>query len=157
MFSLLHFFLAYKFVLTTRRLAGDRPNTWLGLIPVGSEQISYPLANIASVGTSTLIQFWPLIFGGLLVVIGLPGQAIVLVIVGALLVIGAFQAGIIITNNGGEKVRTSDISSAKGAAQQFTNEINRSDRRASLLSAQGAPGFARLGRCQCGRAGTARS
>jgi hypothetical protein len=124
MFSLLHFFLAYKFVLTTRRLAGERPNTWLGLIPVGSEKISYPLANIASVGTTNLIQFWSLIFGGLLVVSGLGSQAFILVIVGVLLVVGAFQAGIIITNNGGERVRLRISLLQKGAAQQFTNEIN---------------------------------
>jgi hypothetical protein len=124
MFSLLHFFLASKFVLTNRRLAGERPNTWLGLIPVGSEKISYPLANIASVRTSTLIQFLPLIVGGLLVLVGLGSKLIVLTIIGALLAIGAFQAGIVITNNGGEKVRLKISLFQKGAAQKFMNEIN---------------------------------
>jgi hypothetical protein len=40
-------FLSTKPVLTDRRLAVDRPNTLLGIIPLGGQQFSVPVSNIA--------------------------------------------------------------------------------------------------------------
>ena len=41
-------FLKLQLVVTNKRVAGQKATTFLGIIPVGSEKVSYPLANIAS-------------------------------------------------------------------------------------------------------------
>jgi hypothetical protein len=46
MFSLAHFFLYTNVLLTDRRLAWQRPNTLAGLIPLGGQLTTFPLANI---------------------------------------------------------------------------------------------------------------
>src|SRR5204862_6530399 len=54
-------YLKLNLVLTTKRLAGEKPNTFLGSIPVGTEKVSYPLNNVAGLNTSTRIAPHPLI------------------------------------------------------------------------------------------------
>src|SRR5436309_7022952 len=64
-------YLKLNLVLTNKRLAGEKPNTFLGFIPVGTEKVSYPLNNVAGVNTSTRIAPLVHIFGVLLVIGGI--------------------------------------------------------------------------------------
>ena len=70
-FSLPYFFLKTTVALTDRRLVFERPNTMLGVIPIGRQSDTLPLRNVASVGTSTRIGFVQLILGILLALGGL--------------------------------------------------------------------------------------
>jgi hypothetical protein len=127
MFSLAHFFLHTKLALTDRRLAGQSPNTLMGLIPIGSNKVSYPLKNIAEVGTSTSISFRSLLVGVALMLGGLAAQnavGIVLAIVGVFLFLRAFQASFDLTNNGGRTIRIKIAIFDKAAAQEFADAVN---------------------------------
>src|SRR5437868_6310674 len=64
-------YLKLKLAVTNKRLVGERPNTLLALIPIGSEKVSYPLSNVAGVNTSTRISPLPLLLGIIFVLAGL--------------------------------------------------------------------------------------
>lgn len=128
-FSLPLFFLKTKLALTNRRLGGEEPNTFLGIIPVGSRQVSFPLGNIASVGASTRIKVWRLLFAIILIVIGLTDVAglpatIVFLLLGVLLGMTGFQSSIVVTNNAGQVVSLSVVVYEKGKAQGFLDQVN---------------------------------
>lgn len=126
MFSMSLFFLHSSLVLTDKRLAGSRPNTLLGLIPVGAEKVSYPLANIASVGTSTRLALLPMLIGVVLVLasLGNPGQLWLVALLGVVLVLGAFQAVFFVANNAGQRMNFKIALTDKGKAQSFAESIN---------------------------------
>lgn len=129
-FSLTHFFLHTKVVLTDRRLAWQRPNTILGVIPVGTQKDNFPLHQISSVSTSMKVSVWSIIIGGLLTLIGLGGLAnnggfgaVIVILVGLLILINAFRGVVLITTPG----RTYPLYLAptvRSSADQFAREIN---------------------------------
>lgn len=53
MFSTVAFYLHTDLALTNRRLYAVRPNTLLGLIPVGTARSNFPVENIAGVNAGT--------------------------------------------------------------------------------------------------------
>ena len=69
--SLVLFFLKTRVALTSNRIVGQWPNTFLGLIPVGSSSMTYPLTSVASVAVSTKIGIGSLILGVILLLVGL--------------------------------------------------------------------------------------
>ena len=128
MFSLAHFFVSTRMVLTSERLVLGRPNSLFGLIPFGSETLSSSLRGIASVGTSTKIQFRPLALGALLLVVGvlnLP-NAWPAVLAGLYLVAGACQAAFRVVDEDGGSVDTEISILDKGKAQALANRITAS-------------------------------
>ena|SRR2546428_1633448 len=129
-FSLPYFFLKTTVELTDRRLVFERPNTMLGVIPIGKQKDTLPLRNVASVGTSTRIGFVQLILGILLALggvsqLGKPtvGSIIVLAL-GVLLILNAFQAKFRVTTNGGDKHFARIAATEKGKAQAFADQVN---------------------------------
>lgn len=128
-FSLVLFFLKTKVAVTNRRFVGEAPNTWLGLIPVGSKQITFPLGNIASAGTSTRVKMRRIILGLILVIIGLAGAqespgALVLALLGLVLFLSAFETAIDITNNAGQHIVLPILLTQKGEAQSLISKVN---------------------------------
>ena len=116
-----------------RRLAGDEPNTWFGLIPVGSRKFSYPLANISGVGINTRVSWKKLLLGAILVLIGFFDLSnsfvpfFILLLIGLYVLVSAFSTYIEIVSPG----RASGLGEArqisvfqKAAAQDFVNKIN---------------------------------
>jgi hypothetical protein len=128
MFSLVHFFLHTKVLLTDRRLAWQRPNTLAGLIPLGGQLTTFPLANIASVTTSTWIRIWRLLIGGLASLIALFNLnqfwAWIVLVIGVYLVLTAFRALIVVANTGGQHYPVSLAINGRGAAQRFAGTVN---------------------------------
>ena len=57
MFSTIAFYLHTELVLTNRRLYAVRPNTLLGLIPVGTARKNFPIENIAGINAGTRFDF----------------------------------------------------------------------------------------------------
>src|SRR6266480_1966324 len=129
-FSLPYFFLKTTVELTDRRLVFERPNTMLGVIPIGKQKDTVPLRNVASVGTSTRIGFVQLILGILLALVGgsqlgkpTVGSIIVLAL-GVLLILNAFQAKFRVTTNGGDKHFARIAATEKSKAQAFADQVN---------------------------------
>ena len=120
-------FMKLKLAVTNKRLAGEKPNTFLGFIPVGSDKVSYPLSNIAGVHTSTRISPLPLIVGLIFFVAGI-AQGIqsgwFAILVGVLLLVSCYQAVLIVTNSGSDKIRHNISVFNKASAQTFAQEIN---------------------------------
>ncbi|TMC55371.1 MAG: hypothetical protein E6J20_00685 [Chloroflexi bacterium] len=120
-------FLKLKLVLTTKRLAGEKPNTFLGFIPVGSDKVSYPLSNIAGVNTSTRISPLALIVGAIFLLAGIATgvqNGWFAMLIGVVLLLGSYQAQLNVQNSGGFTIRHRISVFNKGAAQTFAQEIN---------------------------------
>jgi hypothetical protein len=71
MLSTIAFYLYADLVLTNRRLYAMRPNTLIGLIPVGTARSNFPIENIAGVSAGTRLDMPAVIFGALGVLLGL--------------------------------------------------------------------------------------
>jgi hypothetical protein len=127
------FFLRWRMAVTNRRLIGRTPNTILGIVPLGSNQVSYPLANIAGVATRRGYSVISFLIGLILLVGGFgstsgpnssPGLGIVLIILGLLALAATIRASIQVTNNGGQKIAHGIAFSDRSAAQSFVNKVN---------------------------------
>jgi len=122
-------FLKLKLVLTNKRVAGQKANTFLGVIPVGTEKVSYPLANIASVYTSTKISVIALLLGLLFAIGGVlalsqGAGALVTIAIGLLFLVNCYSAVIAIQNNAGSTIKHRISIFNKGLADSFCEEVN---------------------------------
>jgi hypothetical protein len=120
-------YLKLKLALTNKRLAGERPNTLLGFLPVGTEKVSYPISNIAGVNTSTRIAVGPLLLGAILIIGGLNlgvQSGWFAMLLGALLLVSCYQASLNVQNTGGGTIKHRISVFNKSSAQTFAQEIN---------------------------------
>jgi hypothetical protein len=109
MFSTIAFYLHTDLVLTNRRLYAVRPNTLLGLIPVGTARKNFPIENIAGINAGTRFDFLGVIFGVIALLIGIPAMTIpnagllglLLVLLGVAVIVGAPKQAIEVMNSGG--------------------------------------------------------
>lgn len=109
MYSTVAFYLSTDLMLTNRRFVAVRPNTLLGLIPVGTRRSNYPIENIAGVNAGTRFSVGGAVLGTLAILIGvgalgLPGAGflgVLLLILGLPMVIGSPQQAIEVMNSGG--------------------------------------------------------
>src|SRR5262245_44896512 len=69
-FSNILFFLHWNMAVTNKRLVGHTPNTILGVIPMGYNQVSYPLAAVAGVAVRIRYSVFWLLVGLLFVLAG---------------------------------------------------------------------------------------
>lgn len=121
------YFLKTKAALTDRRVAWERPSTFLGIIPTGSLRETFPLSSIVSVGTKTAIGVWRALFGILFLLSGLAsfGRGGWLVaLVGLALLASAFQAKLEVVNSGGQKYNLRIVATERDRANQFADAIN---------------------------------
>ena len=124
MLSNLLFFLHWQMAVTRKRLVGQVPNTVLGIIPLGSTQVSYPLAAIAGVTSRTrYFAFWFLV-GAVLLLAGLSSPNVIAIILGVLALLASFRAGIVITNSGGGKIDHAVSFFDRAAASTFAQQVN---------------------------------
>lgn len=112
-------------VLTSRRLVGQQPNFFLGIIPVGSHNVTYPLANIAGVSLNTKLSIPGLLFGALLVLIGVSDlRAVLALLLGVLLIVQSYYAEIRVTNTGGQTLAHRVSVFDKTRAQELVQQVN---------------------------------
>ena len=127
MFSNVLFFLHWQMAMTNRRLVGQTPNTILGVIPMGSTQVSYPMAAIAGVTVRTRYSVFWLLVGLVLLLAGIQGRNVLAIILGILALGAAFRAEISVVNSGGQRtghgVSFFDRSAASAFAQQVSTAI----------------------------------
>jgi hypothetical protein len=109
MYSTLAFYLYTDLLLTDRRFIASRPNTLLGLIPVGTHRSNFPIENIAGVNAGTRFNIGGLILGVIGLLIGIvalkvPGAEIlgvVLIAASGSVIVGAPKQAIQVMNSGG--------------------------------------------------------
>lgn len=125
------FWLKARYVLTSKRLTGELPNTLLGLIPLGKVNKSQPLKTIASV--ACVSKFWFkrllvglifLVLGALLIsevnfFVGLP-----VLLIGAGNVLNCYTAYFNVTNNAGQELGCEVIITAQAEVEAFANQMN---------------------------------
>jgi hypothetical protein len=132
MFSTIAFFLHTELTLTNRRLYAIRPNTLLGLIPVGTARSNYPIENIAGVSAGTRFDVLGVIVGAISVFVGvaaisIPGVAwlgVILILLGLGAIIGAPEQAIEVMNSGGGKITFPVSVLERGRTIEFANRVS---------------------------------
>ena len=118
------------FTLTSKRIAGHQPNTLFGLIPLGKQEVTFPLKNVASVGVSTKFHLKRLLVGGIVALIGLSMMGnsfvggLIVTALGAIPLLNSFTASFTYTNNAGHTSHVEMSILEKEKTQQFVNQIN---------------------------------
>ena len=128
--NLLLFWLRTKVALTDRRVAAEWPNTTLlGLIPVGAQNMSVALGQIASTNTSTRFRPVKFILALILLLGGLGALAespagVVIILLGVAVGLRAYETSITVTNTGGATFDIEITPSGRGNAQLLVADIS---------------------------------
>jgi hypothetical protein len=105
------FWLKTELVVTEKRISGTTPNTFLGIIPLGSSNVLFPLKQVSGIGVNNKIKPIRIALGLLLAVAGLSTfgnsffAALLMVLFGVSLFLGGLTAALEITNNAGSTQR----------------------------------------------------
>jgi hypothetical protein len=113
MLSTVAFFLHTRIAVTNRRLYAVRPNTFIGLVPVGAARSNYPLENIAGVNAASRFSVIGAIVAVVLFFFGIAllGQprsesgGIVLIVLSVLLALNTPRQAIQVMNTGGGTIQ----------------------------------------------------
>lgn len=122
--SNLLFFMHWRMVVTSKRIIGRVPNTILAIIPLGFNQVSYPLPNVAGVAVGRSYSALAFLVGALMVLAFGSRGNIVGVLIGAAIFVAAFRNNIQITNSGGDKIRHGVSFLDRAAAESFVHTVN---------------------------------
>ena len=123
------FWLKVNMGVSSTRIVVRRPNTILGLIPLGYADNAYPLTNTASVGVSAKFSIGRLIFGLIFLIVGISllvknVGGIIFLLLGAALLIGVYNATLVVQNNGGGTNVVPVSIFEKSKLEQFRELIN---------------------------------
>lgn len=124
-YSLVLFFIKCTFDITNKRLVGQVPNLFW-IFPIGTNNVTYPLKNIAGVKIDNKISIKRLIVGILLVLIGISklSSLFIILLIGILLVISSYEIFLVVQNNSGASISYAVSPLEKSKAQQLVNELN---------------------------------
>ncbi len=120
--SLVLFWLKSRLVLTNRRLLGTAPNTVLGLIPLGTTNITQPLKGVSQVAVSSKFRIFRFIIGLLVLIAGFGAGdvgGVVIGLVGLLILVLAFNAQLEIRDNSGSSQGLDVAWNEKAKAESF--------------------------------------
>lgn len=126
-YSLVFFFIKSQFSVTNKRFIGVVPNLFW-IIPVGQQDISYPLNNIATVASSTHIDIKKLLFGVIVSLAGISLKSLaglMIVAFGMFLVVASFQAIIVIRNSAGTRIVYGIAPWEQSQARKLVDDLNR--------------------------------
>ena len=117
-----------EFTLTNKRIFGCFVNVLLWIIPTGSNQITYPLNQVAGVRIDTDFNIKELLIGLLLFVGGIltirDFLGIFLLLLGVLAMLNSFKTLLVIQNTSGASVAMQVIKADKDKVQEFVNNVN---------------------------------
>ncbi|MHB8231932.1 MAG: hypothetical protein ACYDDB_03405 [bacterium] len=130
------------YTLTNKKVIAVYANTFLGIIPTGKNEITYPLNKIAGMRIDTNFSIWVLLLGIIFCIMGLsafnygPIFGVLLALVGVgfgiLVILQAFKTLMVIQNSGGASISSGSkasgaqtiIKSDRNKAKDFINEVN---------------------------------
>lgn len=121
------FWIKTKMSLTSKRVVGSIPNTILGLIPLGRNELTFPLKNISGVFINTKLHLLRLLVGLFFITFifkGLSFGNFVGTIFGLILLLNSFTTKINITNNANQSSLVELSFVDKGKAKDFVEKIN---------------------------------
>ena len=127
--SILFFWLKARMGVSSTRIVVRAPNTFL-VIPVGSNQATYPLHNVAGVSVNTKFHVPRFILGLVLFIVSLALfassviAAVILLILSLAIISGSMRAALAIQNSGGSISYVQVSLLQKSKLQQFGEEIN---------------------------------
>ncbi|NRG32546.1 hypothetical protein [Niallia circulans] len=119
-------------LLTNKRFKGYDRNTVLGLMPIGKNEVTMSLKNIASVSTSTKFHLKRFLFGLFFTfILGLPSFVngdffigLVLILIGIVPLFNSYTCSLNVSNNGGLALPIEISILERGNLQEFANAIN---------------------------------
>lgn len=126
--NLILFWLKANYTLTNKRVTGNSPNTFLGLIPLGNNEFSQPLKTIASVSSSTQFKFKVFIFalilliGGFAMIDSIIG--FVLIFFGAINLLNSYTSIFLVTNNAGQSEGYEISILEQSKVKEFVDQVN---------------------------------
>lgn len=126
--NLILFWLKANYTLTNKRVTGESPNTFLGLIPLGNNEFSQPLKTIASVSSSTQFKFKVFIFAMLLLIAGIAMidsiVGFILLFFGAINLLNSYTAIFLVTNNAGQSEGYEISILEQSKVKEFVDQVN---------------------------------
>ena len=130
--SNLAFWAKVQMAVSNRRIAGSYPNLTFGVIPTGTQRMTYPLPSVAGVTVDNRIWALGIIFGVLFALLGLGALTspslrlggIILLVGGVLIAVNGFSAQITITNSGGQAMATRVAYYERDKAAAFARQVN---------------------------------
>ncbi len=117
------------FSLTNQRIIGHHPTTFLGVIPFGKNEISFPLKNISSIGVSTSFHTSKFIFGLFFFILGLIMFdtsilfGLLFLVLGIVPLLNSIKTSFIVTNNAGQPLGFEISILEKKKVEQFVNKV----------------------------------
>jgi hypothetical protein len=125
-YSLILFFLKSQFSVTNKRLIAVVPNLFL-IVPVGQQDVSYPLNNIATVACSTNLNVKKLLGGTILALVGVSMKSflgIIILLFGIIIAVSGFETVILIRNNSGARIVYSIAPWESDRAREIVDDLN---------------------------------
>ena len=120
--SIVLFWLRTKLSVTPKGISGSVPNTILGLIPLGSRDLMYPMKQVSGVQVNTKFSIVSAILGGICLITGFFG-AIIFLIPAAILIGNAYTAQVIILNTGNGKEVVKATWLDKAILESYANKV----------------------------------
>lgn len=124
------FWLKFDVTVTSRRIIARQPNTLLGIIPVGYDDLAIPLKSVAGLGVSVKFSLIRLILGLLALGFGLSsfdnsvGLALILTFLGIVFLVACLRAKLIIENSAGSAKNVIVSITEKAKLEQFRAQID---------------------------------
>jgi len=119
--SIVLFWLRTKLSVTAKGISGSVPNTILGLIPLGSRDLMYPMKQVSGVQVNTKFSVSSLLFGGLFFIAGF--FTFITFIPAAILLGNAYTAQLIILNTGNGKEIVKSTWLDKAILESYANKV----------------------------------
>jgi len=119
--SIVLFWLRTKLSVTPKGISGSVPNTILGLIPLGSRDLMYPMKQISGVQVNTKFSVGSLLLGGIFFVLGF--GLFFTFIPAAILLGNAYTAQLIILNTGNGKEVVKATWLDKAILESYANKV----------------------------------
>ena len=125
------FWLKTQLTVTEKRITGRQPNTFAGVVPLGSSEVLFPLKQVSAINVDTKIKPVKMLIGAVLVIAGLSmfgssffGALLVLVI-GAVLFTSGLTCALTVTSNAGVKNEVVATLFEKTRLQAFAAQAQR--------------------------------
>ncbi|HLS92777.1 MAG TPA: hypothetical protein VK015_04605, partial [Microbacterium sp.] len=127
--SVLLFWVKTSLAASSTRLVWDQANTLFGVIPLGHNEETTPLANTASVAVNTRFHVGRAVWGVIALILALVffGNAwflgLIFLLIAASSLLNAMSATFVVTNNGGGKQIVDVSILEKSKLESFTNKV----------------------------------
>ena len=125
------FWLKTELSVTEKRITGRQPNTFAGVVPLGSAEVLFPLKQVSSISVDTQIKPVKMLLGVVMVIAGLSmfGDSffagLLVLLIGAVLFMSGLTCALTVTNNAGVKNEVIATLFEKNKLQGFVAQAQR--------------------------------